>query len=81
MLRFIDDPGHAWLEVPREAVKKAGVLAQVSEYSYQSRDGRTLYLEEDCDAPLYLRKAGGPKIVEVHLNPCFVRGLPGFKVA
>ena len=49
---FHTDPGHGWLEVPAADVRALGV--KVSRYSYRSRDGRTVYLEEDCDAPAFV---------------------------
>lgn len=52
-LTFYSDPGHGWLAVPRHEVCRVGILDRVSPYSYT--DGPTLYLEEDCDASLYLR--------------------------
>lgn len=44
---FHTDPGHGWLEVPKELVKQLKV--RVSQFSYQDRNN--YYLEEDCDAP------------------------------
>lgn len=49
---FTNDPGHAWMRVPLE---KALKVPGISTYSYVSRKGRYAYLEEDCDAPLYLK--------------------------
>lgn len=47
------DPGHGWLEVDELYLKQIGTTADAfSEYSY--RNGRTLYLEEDCDASKFL---------------------------
>lgn len=51
---WIADPAHAWLKVPLEYVKASGY--KPSEYSY--RFGGFAYLEEDCDAPRYLRHIG-----------------------
>lgn len=48
------DPGHGWLEVPRVALDMLAVADRITGYSYQSRDGRLVYLEEDCDAPTFL---------------------------
>ena len=63
---FHSDPGHGWLEVPKADVAALGVLAAISGYSYVSKDGRTLYLEEDCDltafADAYVAKHGKPFI-------------------
>jgi len=48
------DPGHAWLVVKCATVEKVlGTLTRISDYSYQR--GKSLYLEEDCDAPLFLQ--------------------------
>ena len=49
--RFISDPGHGWLEVPVNVLAKLGLdRTDFSRYSYKSRDGAFVYLEEDCDA-------------------------------
>jgi len=54
--RFIEDPGHAWLEVPRAELVELGILEKVSQYSYQHGD--MVYLEEDCDAGLFVDAKG-----------------------
>ena len=51
-LTFHTDPGHGWLEVPKTLVSEA-IRAKISRYSYQ--DDNNFYLEEDCDAPLFLK--------------------------
>jgi len=50
---FHTDPGHGWLEVTRAECKRLGILDQISPSSYQYGD--KIYLEEDCDAPLFVR--------------------------
>ena len=45
------DGGHAWLVVPMAEARK---VAGISSFSYVSPDGRTAYLEEDCDAALFI---------------------------
>lgn len=45
------DPGHAWLGVKIEMVKESG--AEISALSYHR--GKTAYLEEDCDAPAFIK--------------------------
>ena len=54
-LRWYTDPSHAWLQVSRRDAEKLGCLHRFSQYSYQSAKGNTLYLEEDCDAAIFLR--------------------------
>lgn len=51
---FHSDPGHAWLEVPKSlAIEILGLrYLQISSFSYET--DVALYLEEDCDAPLFL---------------------------
>lgn len=58
-LNFHSDPGHGWLEVHRNLLVKLrnlghDILPKISAYSYVSHDGDTLYLEEDCDAALFV---------------------------
>ena len=55
--KFYSDPGHGWLAVKRDLLVKYDLLSKISSYSYQR--GKTVYLEEDCDAAVlidYLRK-------------------------
>ena len=53
--RFYDDPGHAWLEVPRGHLDQLGIANQISTYSYQH--GLMVYLEEDRDAGVFMDAA------------------------
>lgn len=73
------DPGHGWLVATLSQLRDAGVYDKVSSYSYKS--GELAYLEEDCDAGLfleaYMSKHGlvfdDIKIVEIHTDhdaPC-----------
>lgn len=50
--KFYSDGGHGWLAVKRQELIDLKILNQVSEYSYQK--GNTVYLEEDCDANLFV---------------------------
>jgi hypothetical protein len=56
---FHTAPGHGWLAVKRSELVRLGILDKVSQYSYQR--GGTVYLEEDCDATLFVetKKAAG----------------------
>ena len=50
---FHSDPSHGWIEVPVADLQELGVsLDKISNYSYVSND--TLFLEEDCDAGVFL---------------------------
>lgn len=51
-LKWYTDPAHSWLRIKRTDAERLGIVHQISAYSYQSRQGTYLYLEEDCDAPL-----------------------------
>ena len=53
--QWYTDPGHAWLRVSTAVCKQLGILDRVSRFSYQSKKGDYLYLEEDCDAGLFLQ--------------------------
>lgn len=62
---FYSDPGHGWLKVPMSVLGVLGIIDKISPYSYQR--GENAYLEEDCDASVFMetyRKTYGhePKI-------------------
>lgn len=61
--RFIQDPGHGWLEVPLREIEKLGIAEKISGYSYIH--GNNAYLEEDCDFSVFLdaKQAAGEKVV------------------
>ena len=46
---FHEDPGHGWIQVPVALLHDLGIADCITGYSYVSRDGRTAFLEEDCD--------------------------------
>jgi len=49
--RFISDPGHGWLEVPMDEIKRLKIEDKISSYSYRNK-GKA-YLEEDCDFSVF----------------------------
>jgi hypothetical protein len=51
-----NDAGHGWLAVPRDLLKELGIEKSISEYSYQSKSGKTVYLEEDADGTLFQKR-------------------------
>ena len=81
MYKFISDPGHGWLEVTRAELEALGLLDKISHYSYQR--GGFVYLEEDCDASLFVeaKKARGEplEIRAEHQENTFIRNLPSFQ--
>ena len=69
------DSGHAWLEVPNVIARKAHEADistggdGISMFSYVK--GRFAYLEQDCDAPLFMKYLGGLDCEtwnEIHAN-------------
>jgi hypothetical protein len=54
-ITFHNDPGHGWLEVSVEEAREAERVTgeKISPYSYISRG--IAFLEEDCDAGIFLR--------------------------
>lgn len=82
-LDYLQDPGHGWIAADIERLRALGIAEKISHYSY--RDGDLVWLEEDCDAPLFvgaLRSAGiAYTIKETHTRgDAFVRSLPRFSV-
>jgi hypothetical protein len=55
-LIWISDPGHAWLRVPIGDYVASGIKAS----RFSLVDTEYVYLEEDCDAELYLTAARIP---------------------
>ena len=69
--KFHSDPGHGWLEVPREEVDRLGLAEKISRYSYQSIDGKRVFLEEDCDmGVLFLALADETGAQKSESGPC-----------
>jgi len=49
---FHTDPGHGWVAVPFKDIIELGIADKISGYSYVK--GKTAYLEEDCDAAVFI---------------------------
>jgi len=54
-LTFHADPGHGWLEVEFSDLVELDIENKISPYSYARLD--RVYLEEDCDAHLFMETA------------------------
>jgi len=77
---FFDDPGHAWLEVPIGHLAQLGIINDISRYSYVN--GSMAYLEEDCDAGIFMNAARAAGIDvsfrEIHQDPTPIRDYPHY---
>jgi len=56
------DPSHGWMLVKRNELKELGIANKISSCSYEHGDN--VFLEEDCDAPKFI-KALQKKGIEV----------------
>lgn len=79
---FHSDPGHGWLQVTHKQLLMSGIADKISMYSYMDHD--YAYLEEDCDAPLFLKQLDDHKITysfdERHTNrDHWIRNRPSYK--
>ena len=72
--QWISDAGHAWLEVSVDEINALSISDKISEYSYIQ--GETVYLEEDCDAPLFVEalKAKLPPTEYVTFRARYING-------
>lgn len=52
--KFHTDAGHGWLAVKVDELVSLNLVDRISQFSYIK--GKTAYLEEDCDAPLYMEE-------------------------
>tara|TARA_R110000868_G_scaffold17825_4_gene77816 strand:+ start:241 stop:720 length:480 start_codon:yes stop_codon:yes gene_type:complete len=61
-LTVYSSPSHGWGQVTCQQLIELGLDLKISEYSY--RDGSLVYLEEDCDLPLFVdaARAAGDEI-------------------
>jgi len=80
---FHEDAGHGWLAVKRKELLELNIIKEVSVCSFEKGD--TVYLEEDCDAALFIRamEAKGSKIKyreSVHPDLSPIRRYAGFKL-
>ena len=80
-LTFHSDPAHGWLEVSLADIHDFGIGDRISRYSYIKGD--RVFLEEDCDAGVYLEKAKEEgwdiSITEKHTNhDSFIRNFASF---
>jgi len=77
-LTFFEDPGHGWLRVPLDIVRRLGI--EITPYSYQDR--RFVYLEEDVDYGVFLNAAQQAgleiNIKTIYQEETFIRSLPAF---
>ncbi len=83
-LVYYSDASHGWLKAPRQLLIDLGILEKITAYSYQSETGFSVYLEEDCDASIFLKaleaKGITPIIRDVdHGSRSYIRSLWRFK--
>lgn len=50
--RVYADPGHAWIAVKEKLLIEFDIADKITPYSYFK--GKTVYLEEDCDASTFV---------------------------
>ena len=78
--RYIQVPSHGWIEVPLE--EQENISYKISRYSYMNRKTGKAYLEEDCDAAIFIKKLKDTDtpydIKEVYQENTFIRNLPSF---
>tara|TARA_R110000868_G_scaffold102699_1_gene282984 strand:- start:11424 stop:11690 length:267 start_codon:yes stop_codon:yes gene_type:complete len=79
--RYIQDPSHGWIEVPLDELEN--IAHKISRYSYMDKRTGKAYLEEDCDAAIFIKKLKDTDtpydIKEVHQENTFIRNLPRFE--
>ncbi len=49
---YIQDAGHGWVKAPINLLAELNILGSISTYSYVR--GAYVYLEEDCDAAIFM---------------------------
>lgn len=82
-LTHLQDAGHGWIVCPASLVTSLGLANRISRFSFLDRISGTAYLEEDCDAPLFIQalESSGwePSIKPVYVSgDAKCRNLPRF---
>jgi hypothetical protein len=65
---FYEDPGHGWLKVPVKLLEDLEIAHRITHYSYLNRRRDHAFLEEDVDAPLFIRTMKEKRDIEVNLR-------------
>jgi len=62
-VKFYSDPGHGWIAVKYDLLQQLNIAHKITSFSYQK--GKTVYLEEDCDAYLFVQemKKNGVEVI------------------
>ena len=82
-LRYITDPGHGWLEVPKTLLVELAIQDKITPYSYEN--GGMAYLEEDLDMATFMQACYANKhvvsIEDVYQERTPIRGYPQYALA
>ena len=80
------DPGHGWLAVPLALLRQLSIHSDISSFSYFDAHTNIAYLEEDCDASLFMAAAERESLTieldgeHTHSNDdSFIRSLPSYQ--
>ena len=65
-LQFISTASHGYLKVPFNVLQKYMNHKDISEYSFVDHTKKIFYLEEDCDAPLFMKIVKQKDNIEVY---------------
>lgn len=83
--QWFTDAGHGWLQVPVKELEELIIEKDISVFSYISKDGQWAYLEEDCDASIFINAKGRDNVEfaehEEYSEHSFIRDLPYFELA
>jgi hypothetical protein len=63
--KFYSDPGHGWMAVKRKMLDELGIKFTITHFSYQK--GKTVYLEEDCDAGIFMKALREQRGLEIKI--------------
>jgi alcohol dehydrogenase YqhD (iron-dependent ADH family) len=82
VFNFIHDAGHGWIKVDKNFFNSLNILNKISSYSYQDEDN--YFLEEDCDAYVFVEALKNKNInfsfnERIFNGYCFVRNLQSVK--
>ena len=71
---FHSDPGHGWLAVKEKELIELNIAHKISPYSYHK--GNTVYLEEDCDAGIFMEALRSQKNIDCNYRTSYQEKTP-----
>ena len=87
-MKWFSDSAHGWLGVSTKQLFGLGIEQDISNHSYLSESGKSVYLEEDSDAGIFIDAYGRSKFYKdidsskatYYDGRCHIRNYPRYYI-